>query len=152
MITKEMLEESGLKPKLEERKKHFAANGKKDTVGRQPETIIGFLTKEVANDLIANRKPDMMINIGVTVISDRSVYFFVDDSSYGFRVLPRNFFAMTFGNTCGLPYYTVPRKEVPTGMISTVEQLAAIFYSGERHLNSIEELVDYVNNTEEYRD
>lgn len=148
MFTKEMFESVGLKAELQKRKDWFAANNENDADGRQPETVIGFLSKEVADELIRNPKPGMtMTDCGLTIYSNKEVMFLTDHGTYGYGVLPPNFRAITIGMGNGFPYKVAPRPSLPSGLICCVDDVVKVFYAvtGERLLNSVEELVEYLN-------
>lgn len=67
---------------------------------------------------------------------------FVDCYSFGFGVLPSGWVS----SSTGLPMRCEPRPELPSGIISTVQDYMTVFHDKETVvLQSIQELVDYLN-------
>lgn len=147
MFTQELLEAGGLKSQLLKREEHFRSIGKEDTSGvRNSRDVIGFLSKEQVNEFCNDSsKPDLLIKIGVTVISNEEVCFLVDDSCYGWKVLPSDFHGITFPARGGLPFWIIPREEFEDGQLKTAEDILTVFYPGIKHLNTMQELLDYLN-------
>jgi hypothetical protein len=111
------------------------------TQRRHPDTIIGFLTKEKLTEMFENQSkyPDhLLFATGLVLISNGEVVFLSDDSQYGYGVLPKNF------GTCNMTNLHMFFGEGEE--YEKVDDLLQRIASGERHLNSVQELLDYLNN------
>jgi hypothetical protein len=73
--------------------------------------------------------------------SKRNVFFLSDDHIFGYPLLPDDFVS----STMKFPMRVVARPEVPDGWVNSVEKLIDVFESGRTQINSIEELVEYLN-------
>lgn len=113
---------------------------------RDPDTVVsGVLTTEQAQaELI---KPHSLMNdCGVTVFSNRSVFFITDDAHFAWGLLKaRGFIPGTFR----MPQKAAPRPAIPDGVIDTVAKVIAVYFDDELQLNTIEELLAYLNHPEE---
>jgi hypothetical protein len=111
------------------------------TQRRHPDTIIGFITKEKLAEMFENqgKYPDhLLFATGLTLISDGKVVFLTDDSQYGYDALPKSFATCTMSN---LHMFFGKGQEY-----EDVDDLLQRIASNERHLNSVQELLDYLNN------
>lgn len=105
---------------------------------RHPDTIIGFITKEKLTEIFS--KPNyrlLIMAIGLIIVSDGVVCFFTDDPTFGLGVLPPSFKG-SFIN--GIQHEFGEGREY-----EDVEAILMRYASGEHHLNSMEELVKYLN-------
>lgn len=96
--------------------------------------IKGVLTSTEQQELLDRSR-------NFTVIANQEVFWFSDDYCMGID-LPQEF--VPSSTQC--PCRVVPRDELPSGLITTVEEYIRIFESNRRQITSIEELVDYLNN------
>lgn len=96
----------------------------------------GLLTKAEAQERIeTNRR---LVSISSFT---EGVYFFADDHCYGFEVLPDHFVS----STSSLPMAVTARESLPTGIITNIDEYISIFYHDQRLIESLEELVEFVN-------
>jgi len=145
MYTKEQLEASSLKTKLAETKvkmitaKAYAAL----EFHRDPETVYGTVmsNEEVDAALARPLTDNLLIHHSITLVTDQKAFFLTDDHSYGYKVLPPDW----VGCSMSLPMRVPARPEVPSGVIETAAQLVAVFASDMRQLNTVDELVAYLN-------
>lgn len=113
---------------------------------RNPDKYDGLITKGQASFLLS-RHGYITTH---TVSGDNSkgyciskVVFFSDDHSFGYGVLPKEWVPCT----SYLPFACVPRPGLPDGVVRTVEDYITVFHDPETLvIETMEELVDYVNN------
>jgi len=75
------------------------------------------------------------------VISNGKVFWFTDDYCMGVGTLPKQF--VPSSTVC--PCRVTPRASLPDGVIITAEDYIKIFCEGETQINSLDELVEYLN-------
>jgi len=138
-ITVEMIEEKSSKVRLQKFWDGYRERfGKDPEVHRHPDTCVGFLSKEKVHEMFIKADPDQLLMAnGLTLIDDGKVAFFADDHGFGWGALPSNFGHCSITNL-HLRYGT--EKEFPT-----VDAIIDRYLKGMRFLNSMEELVDYIN-------
>ena len=83
----------------------------------------------------------MASTFGVQVISNQEVFWFTDDYTLGGDLLPKAFVPLSVH----LPHKVSPREELPSGEVATIEDLINVYYKGKRQINTIDELVEYLN-------
>lgn len=105
---------------------------------RRPETIIGdVLSLADVNRLIGEKDKNWMINdCGVVAVNDGKVVFLTDDS-YLSLGLPKEFMGMQWH----LPNWTHGFKK----HIQTAEDFVDLFYRGQRLIQSMDDLLAYLN-------
>lgn len=153
MITVEQFNETGFKPSsikwFADMEDYIKANPSEETevrrameVRRKPETIVGFLTKEAAWDLVQNHDSEAMINCGLVLVSDGNAFFLSDDHQLGWGVLPKQFVACSFK----LPLFARGKY------VTSIDEFCDAYCSGrgrrsepELYLDSVEAIVNYVN-------
>jgi hypothetical protein len=111
------------------------------TQHRHPDTIVGFLTKEKLAEMYENQSKypnHLLFSTGLVLVSNGEVVFLSDDSQYGYGVLPKSFGT---SNITNLHMFFGKGEEY-----ESVDDLLQRLASGERHLNSVQELLDYLNN------
>lgn len=83
----------------------------------------------------------MASTFGIQVIRNQEVFWFTDDYTLGGSLLPKDFVS----SSTHLPHEVSPREELPSGVVETVEDLINVYYKGKRQINTIDELVEYLN-------
>lgn len=69
-----------------------------------------------------------------------NTFFFTDDHVFGYGILPEE-----YGSSTGvLPMTIVPREELPSGIINTIEEYKMIFLKNAKQINSLEELINSI--------
>jgi len=138
-ITKEMLEADSTKGRLQKYWEQYRKeNNGNDPVCRNPNTCEGLLSKERLHELFTNvdeTKP--VFTTGLVVIDNDDVAFFSDDAKFGLATLPSNFNRFKIMH---LHHHYGEGKASPNA-----EAIVRRLSGGKRFLNSIEELVDYLN-------
>lgn len=107
--------------------KMLAKNGKQ---------VKGVLTKEEMQEKVDSGQT-------VTCIKNNEVFFFSDDYCIGVDYLPRDLVA---GST-GIPYEIAPREAFPDGLIKNVAEYIQLHHAEKRHIQTVDELIDYLNKT-----
>ena len=138
--TAEMIEEVSSKKRTEKYWEGYRAKfGTDPEVRRHPDTIVGFLSKEKLHEMYMHPNQDMLlIGCGLVFHENDDVAFFSDDTLFGWKVLPKD-----LSGSCmisGIHHRYGPGCEFPD-----VDAIIARHYKGKRFLNSMEELVDYLN-------
>jgi hypothetical protein len=78
----------------------------------------------------------------VTTKSDQEVVFFTDDHLYGYQVLPSEFVSVSYR----LPCFNMNQFDGPQDRdISSTTDLLQAYYKDRRVIQTVEELVAYVN-------
>lgn len=135
----ERLEESSLKHKLTKRNESWKAQRGDEVmpdVWRQPEEVVGFLSKEKLQELMdQNDDRQLLTRCGVTIISDGEAYFLADDNCYGYDVFGRTFTGCTFGSF----QHSIGEH----ARFKDLDAWLAHFCRGEKYLGSVEELAKY---------
>lgn len=149
MYTKEDLESTSFKRQCEQREEAACKSGQIiPDCWKKSSEIFGFLSKEKLNEVLKDKTPEMLLtSVGVAVFSDKTHCFFVDDVQWGNKLYEEGFCSIAYG-FCGFPLRVKPREELPSGMITTAEELLMIFHKDEVLLNSVEELLEYLNRFE----
>jgi hypothetical protein len=102
--------------------------------------LLGVLTKQQAEERVRSKGR-------LTSISNRydenEVLFFSDDHCFGVGVLPDGWVS----SSSTLPNTVVPREGLEDGIVNTVDKNLFIFHKQARVIQSIEELVEYLNQT-----
>lgn len=75
------------------------------------------------------------------VISDSKIFFFTDDYCVGVGLFPDDFIPSS--TVC--PMIVSPRESLPSGAVETAEEYIMIFERDRKQINTIDELVDYLN-------
>lgn len=151
MITKEQLEATSLKASLQKFFDGCRATRSKEeadqilAVRRPPESVFGtVISAEQVDEFFARpesqEKRDHLLYSHLCTIGDDKVFFFTDDSNYGHTILPKAFIGAIFSG--GLPRST--GQGTP---ILTVADFVGVYHKGERQLNTVDELVEYLNTT-----
>lgn len=146
-ISAEDLIEPGFRNLLLRRKADFltspaAAEGRVWNPRRDPETVIGtVMSSHEVNQALETGNTDLLIATSVVAFSNEKVVFLTDDSSFGLNVLPSGFTSTSFK----LPMQVASRPSVPNGSISTADELIDVFYPHAHQLDTIDELVAYIN-------
>ena len=99
----------------------------------------GVLLRGVLNS--EEQKLYMNSTFGVQVIANQEVFWFTDDYTLGGGLLPKDFVP----SSTQLPHNVVPREELPSGVVKSIEDLINVYYKGKRQINNIDELVEYLN-------
>lgn len=112
-------------------------NGK--SAARSGRLYKGVLTSEEASERAKN-------GLGVITVSshERKVFFFSDDHCFGYPLLPSDFVS----SSCQMPMTVVPRPQLTSGIVNTVDEFITIFESDRTQLLSIEALVEFLNSEE----
>jgi hypothetical protein len=138
-ITAEDLMRNSSKKTLQDYWESYVARFKCDPAHhRDPETVHGFLTKEKLTELFS--KPDskyLVMVIGLILVSNDEVCFFTDDPTFGIGALPTAFKGFFIN---GLQHQFGKGRE-----FEDVDAILKHYSSGERHLNSMDELINYLN-------
>lgn len=117
---------------------HRTKFGTDPQMHRNPDTIQGFLTKEKVAEMFA--EPDyeqLLFATGLCFISNGEVFFLADDCLYGYGLLPKDFIPCSISSL---------QNFVGEGQkYATVDDILSHYGYGEVHLNSVQELVDYLN-------
>lgn len=79
----------------------------------------------------------------VTCMCDNNVFFFSDDYCMGVNYLPK---CIVPGSTV-IPHNIKPREAFPDGVIKNVEDYIKLYHSDKKQLNTVDELIDYLNST-----
>lgn len=98
----------------------------------------GLLTSEEA----FSRAKD---SYDIITVSGNGVFFFADHHTFGVGVLSEDEWCPC---TASFPNMVVPRKHISDGMITTIDQYIYCYHRNDRQINSIEELVEFVNTQE----
>lgn len=138
-ITAEDLEQVSLKHHLTEFFKGYRAlTGKVPIDRRHPDTVQGFLSKEKVTEMFL--KPDrdqLLFATGLCFVSNGEAFFLTDDGGFGYNVLPPRFIACSISRL---------HHNFGEGMrYKDIDAILAQFCRGEQHLNSMEELLEYIN-------
>lgn len=100
---------------------------------------------QVTNGVLTAKEAEERAKGAGTVItqssSKRKVFFFTDDHIFGYPVIPNDFVSCT----SQFPMQVEPRAELPTGLITSIDEYITIFEHGRTQLTSIEELVNLLN-------
>ncbi len=112
---------------------------------RNPDRNKGIITKKEAQDRVDKGRGIMSL----TISGDNSKGFciakaamFIDDYMFGYKGLSTKWVP----SSTHLPMNVVARPELPSGVISTVEDYITIFHDDETVLlETIEDLVTYLN-------
>ena len=99
----------------------------------------GVLLRGVLNS--EEQKLYMNSTFGVQVIANQEVFWFTDDYTLGGDLLPKDFVP----SSTQVPHNVVPREELPSGVVKSIEDLINVYYKGKRQINNIDELVEYLN-------
>lgn len=146
-VTKEDLVRDSLKQRLkEQRLKYRQGDGQyPDSFIRHPDTVRGFLTKEQVAQMflkVDENRHQMLIGEGLAIISNEVVFFLADDPSFAANFLPEGFIATTL---TALHFVFGPGRRY-----EDMDEILNKYCDGETHLNSIEELVDFINRNNGY--
>lgn len=76
---------------------------------------------------------------------ENKVYFYTNKHGFGWPILPNNFVSCS----SYLPQEVTPREGLETGIVSIEEKYAFVYKQGYKLIESVDELVDYLNNTSE---
>ena len=138
-FTAEKLFEKSHKHRLMEFwKAHRTKFGTDPQMHRNPNTIQGFLTKEKVVEMFAEPDYDQLLfATGLCFISNGEVFFLADDCLYGHGLLPKDFIPCSIS---GLQYFVGEGQKY-----ASVDDILSHYGYGEVHLNSVQELVDYLN-------
>ena len=105
---------------------------------RNPNTIQGFLTKEQVAEMFAEPDHDQLLFVtGLCFVSNGEVFFLTDDCLFGYGLLPKDFISCSI---TGLQNVIGEGQTYPT-----LNDALFRHARGEIHLNSVQELVDYLN-------
>lgn len=112
-----------------------------------------FTVSQFKHNVLTNEqynKSKMCENNQITVFTyfnnGIGVFFLADSFQFGIGVLPKNFVSIC----SSLIKHVAPRSGLEDGNIKNLQDFLFVFHSEDRQLNSIEELVEYLNN--EYDD
>lgn len=109
---------------------------------RKPEMYKGVLTtNETKERLLKHTTVMTMTTVG---LGDKNVFFFIDDYTFGTRVLPKCFVP----SSTQIPMHVKERECLPDGWVDSIEKFMKIFCSNEKQLSSIEELVEFLNTSD----
>lgn len=112
---------------------------------RNTDKLNGVITKEEAQ-----QRADSAVSIMSYSITGETAdgymctkaLFFTDDYLFGHNVLPKGW----VGSIVDIPMRVVPRPELPSGWINTVDDYITVFHDKDTVIiETLEELVDYVN-------
>ena len=79
--------------------------------------------------------------LSVYTITDEKVFFFTDDYCLGHNYIPKCFVS----SSTQIPHNVEPREELPDGVIRNVKDYIMIYEKDKRQLNTIDELIEYLN-------
>jgi hypothetical protein len=138
-ITAEDLMKNSSKKNAQDYWDSYVARYKHDPAHhRHPDTIMGFITKEKLAEIYTKPNNRLLIMaIGLIIVSDGTVCFFTDDPTFGLGALPTSFQGSFIH---GISYEFGEGKQY-----EDVDAILANFAPGDRHLNSMEELLKYLN-------
>lgn len=138
-ITAEDLMKNSSKKNAQDYWDHYVAKHQRDPAHhRHPDTIVGFITKEKLAEIYTKPNHRLLIMaIGLIIVSDGAVCFFTDDPTFGVGALPPSFKGSFIH---GIHYEFGEGRQY-----ENVDAVLANFAPGEHHLNSMEELVKYLN-------
>ncbi len=101
----------------------------------------GVLTSEEAYERSFNTHNLIVLS---SSFRDKPIFFFSDDHCFGVNVLPDNIVPCTMS----FPHTVKERPGLEDGVIDSIEKYIQIFEKDTRQIKSIDELVDYLNETE----
>lgn len=102
----------------------------------------GVLTNEEALERAERfNRQGTLVTITHRRNENERIFFFSDDHCFGYPILPDGFVPCT----SVFPMYVKPRPGVEDGWVNTIEKFIAVFHYDARQINSIEELVEYLN-------
>lgn len=146
--SKEMFDNQGFKHQLLEREADIAKlpQEEQDEIYnnrlRHSSHVTGFMSKEEAQKQLNSDESHLLIkNCGVGMVGDMKAYFLSDDAVWGYGILPEAFISVSLH----IPSKAAPRPGLEDGFIDTVEKFMIVFGDDQRHLNTVDELVDYLN-------
>lgn len=147
MITLEDLEKTSLKHRLTIHRDGFKEkHGYYNYHIRNPDTVIGFLSIEKANEIVFGENPDMLGHHRLTMsayggLGDTRVTFLSDDCSYAWS--QEQGWPIFVSCTVGIGVKSRPGIE--GGIASCVEQLLYVYCIDEFVIDTREELLAYIN-------
>lgn len=146
LITADDLIKASLKGQLEKYwQNHRQKYNSDPEVHRHPETVQGFLTKEKLHEMLI--KPDenqLLIATGLTIIYDHNVAFFSDDGGFAINHSSHPF------TRIGLP--NVHNEYGEGKRYTSVDDIIKTHFDGKNFINSIEELVQYLNDVNVHKE
>lgn len=141
MYTQESLLSGTVLRQIIEEERWFDERGEERPTGRTESKWIngGVLSRQRADDLIhSGQEEDWLIkSAGVTAMSDRKIVFLTDDDSIQLN-LPKGFY--------GLKWRLPNQLGYPGKAINNASEYLDHFYPGVRVIESMEELLAYLNN------
>lgn len=149
MITRNQLEQTGLKQSLSKFWKGYKEKYGKDPVDRRhPDTVVsGVIRKEAYQKLVFGDNADMLGYRQITTSCSPhgnperpAVYFFTDDGTFGSDLLG---FVPVSQRITNL--WVNPRPGIPDGHIDTVDKFIEVFHKDDILIQDIDELLGYVN-------
>lgn len=78
----------------------------------------------------------------ITTVSNGSIFFYTNDHCFGYGVLEKDFVSCT----TNIPIRVSPRPGLEDGIVDTLDKYEQVFECGTQCIESIDVLVDYVNN------
>lgn len=79
----------------------------------------------------------------ITCIRDNNIFFFSDDYCIGVKYLPE----CICSSSTVIPHNVAPREEFPSGVVTNVKDYISIYQKDKRHIQTVDELIDYLNTT-----
>ena len=143
--TAEMIEEVSSKKRTEKYWEGYREKfGKDPEVRRHPDTIVGFLSKEKLHEMFMKCDPEtLLIGCGLVFHENDDIAFFSDDTLFGYRVLPKD-----LNGSCMIS--GIHRSYGPGAEFPDVDAIITRHFKGKRFINSMEELVEYLNDTQRH--
>lgn len=111
-------------------------------LARQGKSVKGVLTAEEQQGRLDDGAKTIMEM--TSVLLKGNVFFYTDDYCMGVNIPEFKEKHLVSGSSV-MPHSVHPRKGCEDGIVYTVKQYEAIFHKDHRRLNSIEELVDFLN-------
>lgn len=149
------LQSTSLKLKLIRYERHLEEIGAQpDECRRRADEVQSCVLDDEAIDFLLTEKPrNLLKDCGITIVDNDEVYFVTDDSTFamsGCLNLPEG--KRLIGCTYSMPMRVTPRESLPSGWVTTIDELFLIFYKDEnlRRINSDEELLAYLNSFQDH--
>ena len=119
-----------------EKEKLLASSHMAKSLAKSGRSIKGVLTTEEMQDKVDAGQT-------ITCYRDNNVFFFSDDYCMGVDYLPK----CIVPSSSVIPYDVCPREAFPDGIIKNVEEYIKLHHSEKKQMNTVDELIDYLNAT-----
>lgn len=143
-ITATEIEEASLKGMLRKSWERYRARRRKNPeVLRNPDTVYGFMNKELVHEVLTARDPEKFItNSGLVIVFNDDIAFFTDDGTFAYDFMLPSTSRMTIRN--------LTADYGPDQYYPDVESIIKRHVHGRRILDTLEELAQYLNDTRQH--